>query len=138
MAKPISNSGPPQSAETDPSSATATKTPSPFQPVQHEISVRELKQKLDQGEPILLIDVREPLEHQIVHLDEALLIPLNNLPQQADQLDPNREIVIYCHHGMRSMQATYYLYQLGFQNVKSLSGGIDHWAIEINPTLNRY
>ena len=46
--------------------------------------------------------------------------------------------VFLCHHGMRSMQATYYLYQLGFQNVKSLSGGIDHWAIEINLTLNRY
>ena len=119
-----------------------TQSPSeplpPFQPEKHEISVHELKRKLDQGDPLLLIDVREPDEHQIVHLEEATLIPINDLPQQMDQLDPNHEIVLHCHHGMRSMQAAYYLYQNGFQNVKSLAGGIDQWAVEIDPMLNRY
>lgn len=97
-----------------------------------------LKQKRDQGEHILLIDVREPFEHEIVHLEDALLIPLNDLPQKANQLHPDREIVIHCHHGMRSMQAVYYLYQNGFRNIKSLAGGIDQWAVEIDSTLNRY
>ena len=111
---------------------------SPFQPEKHEISVQELKAKLDHGEPIQLIDVREPMEHQIVCLEEAQLIPMNDLPQHIEGLDSNHEIILYCHHGMRSMQAAYYLYQNGFQNVKSLTGGIDQWAIEIDPTLNRY
>ncbi|MCZ6677870.1 MAG: rhodanese-like domain-containing protein [Candidatus Poribacteria bacterium] len=138
MKTPVSHTRSPQSTATLPSSAKATETPPPFQPEKHEISVRELKQKLDQGEPLLLLDVREPFEHQIAHLADAVLIPMNHLPQQAGQLEPNDEIVIYCHHGMRSMHAAYYLYQIGFQNVKSLSGGIDQWAIEIEPTLNRY
>lgn len=115
-----------------------SETLPPFQPEKHEMSVHELKRKLDQDEPIQLIDVREPMEHQIVHLEEARLIPLNDLPQHTDQLDPNTEIVLHCHHGMRSMQAAYYLYQNGFQNVKSLTGGIDQWAVEIDLALNRY
>lgn len=115
-----------------------SEVPPPFQPEKHEISVQELKGKLDQGEPIQLIDVREPMEHQIVCLEEAQLIPMNDLPQHIEGLDPSHEIILHCHHGMRSMQAAYYLYQNGFQNVKSLTGGIDQWAIEIDPTLNRY
>ena len=109
-----------------------------FQPAQHEISVRELKRKLANPDAVQLIDVRELVEYQIVHLPEAVLIPLNDVPGQMDALDPNRDTVIYCHHGMRSMQAAHYLYQNGFQNVKSLAGGIDQWAAEIDPTLNRY
>ena len=120
-------------ADTSPSEA-----PPPFQPEKHEISVQELKGKLDQGEPIQLIDVREPMEHQIVYIEQAQLIPMNDLPQHIEQLDPNHEIILHCHHGIRSMQVAYYLYQNGFQNVKSLTGGIDQWAIEIDPTLNRY
>ena len=77
---------------------TADNTPSealpPFQPEKHEISVHELKQKLDQGDSIQLIDVREPMEHQIVCLEEAQLIPMNNIPQHIEQLDPSREIIL--------------------------------------------
>ncbi len=109
-----------------------------FQPEKHEISVSKLKQKLDCKEPLVLLDVREPHEHEIVHIQGAQLIPLNELPQNVDGLDNDAEIVIYCHHGMRSMYAATYLYQNGFQNVKSLTGGIDQWAIEIDKTLNRY
>ena len=82
---------------------TADNTPSealpPFQPEKHEISVHELKQKLDQGEPIQLIDVREPMEHQIVCLEGAQLILMNDLPQHIEQLDSSREIILHCHHG---------------------------------------
>ena len=138
MKKLINNSHSPQPADTHPSSTTSGEVLPPFQPEKHEISVHELKQKLDQSEPIFLLDVREPVEYEIVHLEGALLIPLNELPQQVDRLDSDREIVIHCHKGMRSMYATSYLYQIGFQNVKSLAGGIDQWAIEIDPTLNRY
>ena len=119
----------------------ATRTiPSPnsFQPAQHEISVRELKNKRERNDSLLLLDVREPIEYQIAHLEGSILIPLNELPQQVNRLDSNLETVVYCHHGMRSLYAAAYLYQNGFQNVKSLAGGIDQWAIEIDPTLSRY
>lgn len=109
-----------------------------FEPEKHEISVDELKQKRDRNEPIVLLDVREPDEYEIVHFEDALLIPVNELPQQVHRLDRDSEIVIHCHKGMRSMYAAAYLYQLGFRNVKSLAGGIDQWAIEIDSTLNRY
>ena len=109
-----------------------------FEPEKHEISVHELKQKRDRNEPIVLLDVREHDEYEIVHLEDALLIPVNELPQQVHRLDMDSKIVIHCHKGMRSMYAAAYLYQLGFRKVKSLTGGIDQWAIEIDSTLNRY
>ena len=109
-----------------------------FQPDKHEIPPRGLKEKLDSGQQIVLLDVREPGEYEIAHLEGATLIPLNDLPQSADQLDPQTEIVTYCHHGMRSLHAAAFLYQSGFENVKSLAGGIDQWAVEIDPTLTRY
>ena len=97
--------------------ANTSQTPTPFQPEKHEISVQELKQKLDQDEPLQLIDVREPMEHQIVCIEEASLIPMNDLPQHIEDLVSNREIILHCHHGMRSMQAAFYLYQNGFKIV---------------------
>ena len=121
------------------SSETRQPESSPrFEPEKHEISVHELKQKRDRNEPIVLLDVREHDEYEIVHLEDAFLIPVNELPQQVHQLDMDSEIVIHCHKGMRSMYAAAYLYQLGFRNVKNLTGGIDQWAIEIDSTLNRY
>lgn len=109
-----------------------------FEPEKHEISVHELKQKRDRNDTIVLLDVREQDEYDIVHLEDSLLIPVNELPQEVHRLDRDSEIVIHCHKGMRSMYAAAYLYQLGFRNVKSLTGGIDQWAIEIDSTLNRY
>ncbi|MDE0186430.1 MAG: rhodanese-like domain-containing protein [Candidatus Poribacteria bacterium] len=122
-----------QSAE-----AQTSESAQGFEPEKHEISVHELKQKRDRNEPIVLLDVREQDEYEIVHFEDALLIPVNELPQQAHRLDRDSEIVIHCHKGMRSMYAAAYLYQLGYRNVKSLTGGIDQWAIEIDSTLNRY
>ena len=109
-----------------------------FQPDKHEISPRELKDKLDSDPHIVILDVREPGEYEIAHLERATLIPLNDLPQNVDQLDSQSEIVTYCHHGMRSLHAAAFLHQSGFENVKSLAGGIDQWAVEINSTLTRY
>ena len=103
-----------------------------------EISPHELKQKLDTNQSVLLLDVREPSEYEIVHLEGAQLIPLNTLPQHIDSLPLDDEIVVYCHHGTRSLYATAYLHQNGFRGAKNLVGGIDQWTSEIDPTLQRY
>ena len=103
-----------------------------------EISPQELKQKLDANESILLLDVREPSEYDIVHLEDARLIPLNTLPHHIESLPSDQEIVVYCHHGQRSLYATAYLHQNGFTEAKNLMGGIDQWAAKIDSTLPRY
>lgn len=103
-----------------------------------EITPRELKQKLDENESVLLLDVREQSEYNIVHLEDAQLIPLNTLPHHIDNLPTDQEIIVYCHHGQRSLYATAYLHQNGFTEAKNLIGGIDQWTVEIDPTLRRY
>ena len=103
-----------------------------------EISPQELKQKLDDNESVLLLDVRELIEYDIVHLEGARLIPLNTLPQHIDSLPSDQEIVVYCHHGQRSLYAVAYLQQNGFNEAQNLIGGIDQWAAEIDLTLPRY
>ena len=103
-----------------------------------EISPQELKQKLDDNDAVLLLDVREPSEYDIVHLEAAQLIPLNTLPHHVDDLPSDQEIIVYCHHGQRSLYAVAYLQQNGFNEAKNLIGGIDQWAAEIDPTLQRY
>ncbi len=103
-----------------------------------EISPQELKQKLDENESVFLLDVREQSEYDIVHIEGARLVPLNTLPHHIDNLPSDQEIVVYCHHGQRSLYATAYLHQNGFTDAKNLTGGIDQWAVEIDTTLNRY
>jgi adenylyltransferase/sulfurtransferase len=103
-----------------------------------EISPQELKQKLDENESLFLLDVREQSEYDIVHIEGARLVPLNTLPHHIDSLPADQEIIVYCHHGQRSLYATAYLHQNGFTDAKNLAGGIDQWAVEIDPTLNRY
>ena len=103
-----------------------------------EISPQELKQKLNENESILLLDVREQSEYDIVHLEDARLIPLNTLPHHVDSLPSDQEIVVYCHHGQRSLYAVAYLQQNGFTGAKNLIGGIDQWAADIDPNLPRY
>jgi adenylyltransferase/sulfurtransferase len=102
-----------------------------------EISVEELKRKLDRGEDVCVLDVREPHEYQIVNLN-GHLIPLNDLPKRVHELDSAREIVVHCHYGTRSARAVGMLRQLGFTRVKNLAGGIDMWAERIDPEMIRY
>jgi rhodanese-related sulfurtransferase len=103
-----------------------------------EMTPQELRHHLAQGQAVLLVDVRQPWEYQLVHLDGARLIPLGELPAHAEELDPARPIVIYCHHGIRSFDAMLFLRSVGFPDVKSLQGGIDRWSAEIDPSLPRY
>jgi adenylyltransferase/sulfurtransferase len=102
------------------------------------ISVQELKRKLDAREPIQLIDVREPFENDIARIDNAQLIPLGELPARLNELDHESCLVVHCHTGMRSAQATQLLRGAGFRNVFNLEGGIDRWSDEIDPTVQKY
>ena len=110
----------------------------PFNPAEHAIQPQSLKRLIDNGHDIILLDVREAWEYEIVHLKDAKQIPLGALPKQASLLNPYAEIVVYCHKGMRSLDAAHLLQQLGFKWVKSLVGGIDRWAREIDTELQRY
>jgi sulfur-carrier protein adenylyltransferase/sulfurtransferase len=102
-----------------------------------EISVQDLKRRLDKGEEIFLLDVREPYEFKIANL-QGLLLPLGQLHQKVGELDRNREIVVYCHHGNRSGIAVQFLKNQGFERVLNLAGGIDRWSREIDPKVPRY
>ena len=103
-----------------------------------EIEAAELKQALDAGEAIVVVDVREGWEHALGHLPNAVHIPVREIPARLPELDPERAYVFYCHHGVRSMNAAVALSQRGFRNVRSLRGGIDAWSAEIDPTVPRY
>ena len=102
------------------------------------ISVKELKAELDTGKKPVLLDVREPWEFAIAKIEGSVLIPLGTLPQSLAQLDRSAEIVAICHHGMRSADATSFLLQQGFANVKNLVGGIDAWSVQVDSGVARY
>jgi sulfur-carrier protein adenylyltransferase/sulfurtransferase len=103
-----------------------------------EIEPETLATALAAGEPPLVIDVREPEEWAIAHLAHARLIPKGELPERVDEITRAREVVLYCHTGVRSGQATRMLLDMGFANVKSLKGGIDAWAARVEPSMPRY
>jgi adenylyltransferase/sulfurtransferase len=102
-----------------------------------EIGPRELAAVLERGEG-KLIDVREPHEYEIAHIEGARLIPLDRLPERLGELDSSEEIVLHCHTGERSMRALELLRQSGFRKLKNLRGGIDAWSREVDPEVPRY
>lgn len=102
------------------------------------ISPKELKARLDKGDKLVLVDVREEWEYSLAKLEGSTLIPLGTLPQSLAQLSHDSEIIAICHHGMRSADATNFLLQQGFTNVKNLVGGIDAWSIQVDETVPRY
>ncbi|MGA8542096.1 MAG: molybdopterin-synthase adenylyltransferase MoeB [Thermoplasmata archaeon] len=103
-----------------------------------EISPEELKDELAGPDPPMLVDVREPNEWEIVHLPEAHLIPRAQLPDRLNELTGARRVVVYCRTGGRSSQATQLLLDLGFSNVRNLTGGITAWAQKVDPSLPTY
>jgi adenylyltransferase/sulfurtransferase len=103
-----------------------------------EISVQELARSLAGGAPPLVLDVREPHEWEIAALEGATLIPLATLPARLAELDPGRPIVTVCHKGTRSMRALELLRAAGYSDVRSLKGGVDAWAREMAPDMQRY
>lgn len=99
----------------------------------------ELKAQWDRGEKVFLLDVRQPEEAAIATLG-GTLIPLGELPDRIKEIEAvrNEEVVVLCHHGMRSAHAAKFLIAEGFTRVFNLSGGIDRWATDVDPTLPRY
>jgi len=104
-----------------------------------EIGVEELKEKLDQGERVHLVDVREPHEVRICRLPGAELIPMMKLfLGQSPAAATADEVVVFCHVGIRSLEAARYLQARGYPRARSLVGGIDAWAERVDPSLRRY
>ena len=102
-----------------------------------EIQPEELKRRLDAGDDIFVLDVREPHEYQICNLG-GYLIPLGDLPKRVNELDTSREIVAHCKSGVRSAKAIDFLQKAGFRRVKNLAGGILRWSEKVDPTVPKY
>lgn len=100
--------------------------------------MRELKSELDAGRRPFLLDVRNPDEHALCHLQGSYLIPVSQLSKRLAELSPGDDIVVYCHAGVRSAHAASILRKAGFSSVRSLKGGIDAWAREVDPGMPRY
>lgn len=103
-----------------------------------QIEPRVLQERLTQGEPVTLVDVRQGWEHSICQIAGSMLIPLDELPQRLDELPNDRPLVVVCHHGMRSFHATLWLRQNGFPQAINLAGGVDGWAQQVDSSLARY
>lgn len=103
-----------------------------------QLSATELKNKIQQNDKLFLLDVREPHEYQYARIANSVLIPLNQIPQRLNELDLDQEIVVICHHGMRSQQAAGYLVKSGFKNIANLTGGIDAWSCFCDSSVSRY
>jgi rhodanese-related sulfurtransferase len=105
-----------------------------------QIKPEELKRKLDAGEPVFLLDVRNYDEHAYCHLPGSTLVPLGELADRLDEVNPPEDAltVVYCHHGVRSLTGAAILMQAGHTKVASLSGGIESWSARIDPAVPRY
>ena len=104
----------------------------------YTITPTELKSRLDKGDQVVLLDVREQWEFDLAKLSGSTLIPLATLPHSLDKLNRDAEIIAICHHGMRSADATNFLLQQGFSKVKNLVGGIDAWSAQVDRSVPRY
>ena len=102
------------------------------------LSPTEVAARLRSDTPPLIIDVREPWEHGIAHVEPSELIPLTSLPQRVQELDPMQAYAVLCHHGVRSEMAANWLAQQGFQHLVNIEGGIDAWSQLVNPDIPRY
>ncbi|KAB8330247.1 rhodanese-related sulfurtransferase [Scytonema tolypothrichoides VB-61278] len=114
----------------------------PSEPSITQINVEELAQRLSSGDPIQLVDVREPQEVAIAHIDGFINLPLSEFPDWADQvntrLDPHAETLVLCHHGIRSAQMCQWLVVQGFTNVKNIMGGIDAYSTFVDSSIRQY
>ena len=103
-----------------------------------EITPADVQARLEQGEKLVLIDVREPWEYALCRIEGAKHVPLGSLAASLETLPDVDEVVCYCHHGMRSLDAAAWLRFQGIERAKSLAGGIERWSIEIDPQVPRY
>jgi rhodanese-related sulfurtransferase len=104
-----------------------------------EVSPAEVKARIDAGEAVRLIDVREVQEHGICRIEGAELIPMNSIPQHLHELDNDGPtLIVFCHHGVRSLSVVGWLRGQGVENCQSMSGGIDLWSLTVDPAVARY
>src|SRR3982074_868540 len=103
-----------------------------------EIAPADVKARLDHGGNLVLIDLREPLEHHVCRIEGAKLVPLGSLAASLQTLPDVDEVICYCHHGMRSLDAAAWLRFQGIEKAKSLAGGIERWSLEVDLNIPRY
>jgi len=105
-----------------------------------EVTCAQVKARLSAGDRFVFLDCREPNEHRTVAIQQATLMPMSEIQNRLAELESHRgdDIVIHCHHGGRSLRVANWLRQQGFAKAQSMTGGIDQWAVEIDPSLPRY
>ena len=103
-----------------------------------EITPKEVKARLERGEKLLLVDVREPHEHALCRIEGAVLIPMGTIPANLQKLDVDEDVICFCHHGMRSMDVANWLRSKSIKKAKSIADGIDRWSAEVDPNVPRY
>ncbi len=106
-----------------------------------EVSVRDVKQRLDAGESLHLIDVREPNEFAMCKIEGATLVPMRTVPGELQDLQSKAAtgpLIVFCHHGMRSLNVVHWLREQGLENCASMSGGIEAWSTAVDPSVPRY
>lgn len=106
-----------------------------------ETTPQDISRRLNAGEKLLLIDVREPHEFQLARIRGAELIPMRSVPAQLERLDAAGDeatLIVYCHHGVRSLNVVNWLREQGVSGCQSMAGGIDRWSLEIDPSVPRY
>ena len=103
-----------------------------------EITPQALKERLDRGERPVLVDVRQDWETKLCRLDNSVHIPIEEIEFRTEELNPEDDIVVYCHQGVRSAAVANYLRQLGFKRAVNLAGGLDSWARAVDPSMRRY
>ena len=104
-----------------------------------QITPREVKQRLDAGEKLRLVDVRETFEFQQAHIEGSELIPMRTVPQALSTFEEETvPAIVFCHHGVRSLQVVSWLREQGVESCSSMEGGIDRWSLEIDPAVPRY
>ncbi|MBV8841616.1 MAG: rhodanese [Bryobacterales bacterium] len=110
-------------------------------PLPLEASPRDIKARRDAGEPLRLIDVREPHEYALARLEGAELIPMRAIPAALQTLEARADegaLIVYCHHGIRSLNVANWLREQGIENCQSMSGGIEAWSLSVDSSIPRY
>lgn len=105
-----------------------------------EVTPRQVQAMRQDNEDFVLVDCRNPAEYEVAHIQGSELVPLREMANRTDHLEEwsDRKLVVYCHHGVRSLQMTAMLREQGFKNIWSMAGGIDLWAQDIEPGMRRY
>jgi rhodanese-related sulfurtransferase len=103
-----------------------------------EITPREVQELRARDDQVLFVDVREQWEYDTAHLEGSVLIPLREIPGNLQRIENSEQVVIFCHHGMRSLDAAAWLRSQGVEGARSMTGGIDRWSTEIDSAIPRY